>query len=192
VTARAIRRPTGGRAKPGRAVTIDIAEQSGDWPALGDAAAICRGAALAALDAAATPGDVELSIVLGDDALLRELNRRWRGKDAPTNVLSFPAQDFAAPLPLPPPGAALPLGDVVLAYGTLAREAAEQGKSLSDHLAHLVVHGVLHLVGYDHEAAAEAERMEGLERAVLSGIGIADPYRESGGDGDDRTGAAHG
>jgi probable rRNA maturation factor len=79
-----------------------------------------------------------------------------------------------------PPGEALPLGDVVLAYETIAREAAEQGKTLADHLAHLVVHGVLHLVGYDHEAAADAERMEALERTVLSGIGIADPYREIG------------
>jgi probable rRNA maturation factor len=178
---------------PRREVTIDIAEHSGDWRSLGDAAPICRGAALAALDAvAATLGDLELSIVLGDDALLRQLNQRWRGKDSPTNVLSFPAQDFAAALPTPPAGATLLLGDVVLAYGAIAREATEQGKTLADHLAHLVVHGVLHLVGFDHEATAEAERMERLERAVLAGIGIADPYRECGGDGDDPAEAVHG
>jgi probable rRNA maturation factor len=179
-------------AAPCRAVTIDIAEQSGDWRSLGDAAPICHAAALAALDAAAaTLGDLELSIVLGDDALLRQLNHRWRGKDSPTNVLSFPAHDFAAALPTLRAGATLLLGDVVLAYGVIAREAAEQGKTLADHLAHLVVHGVLHLVGFDHEATEEAERMEGLERAVLSGIGIADPYREPGG-GDDPAEAVHG
>jgi probable rRNA maturation factor len=176
VTARAVR-----RVVPGREVTIDVTEESTAWQLLAEAAAICRGAALAALDAAVPAlGDSELSIVLGDDAVLQELNRRWRDKDSPTNVLSFPAQDFAAALPATPPGEALPLGDVVLAYETISREAAEQGKTFADHLAHLVVHGVLHLVGFDHEAAAEAERMEALERIVLSGIGIADPYREIG------------
>jgi probable rRNA maturation factor len=176
VIARAVR-----RIVPGREVTIDVAEDSVAWQSLADAAAICRGAALAALGAAVPAlGDSELSVVLGDDALLHELNRRWRDKDSPTNVLSFPAQDFTVTLPVTPAGEALPLGDVVLAYETIAREAAEQGKTLADHLAHLVVHGVLHLVGYDHEAADDAERMEALERVVLTGIGIADPYREIG------------
>jgi probable rRNA maturation factor len=176
VTARTVR-----RVVPGREVTVDVAEESAAWQTLADAAAICRGAALAALDAAVPAlGESELSIVLGDDALLHELNRRWRDKDTPTNVLSFPAQDFTAALLATPPGEALPLGDVVLAYETIAGEAVEQGKALADHLAHLVVHGVLHLVGYDHEATEEAERMEALERTVLSGIGIADPYREIG------------
>lgn len=168
---------------PSRAVTIDVVEESDEWQSFGDAPAIARRAASAALDAAdATPGDVEVSVVLADDGLVRQLNQQWRGKDSPTNVLSFPAQDFAAALPVPPPGAPLPLGDVVLAHGTIVREAAEQGKPPADHLAHLVVHGVLHLVGFDHETAEEAERMEALERDVLRGIGIADPYRESGPD----------
>jgi probable rRNA maturation factor len=192
VTARAIRGIAPGREiTTSREVTIDVAEECDAWQLLDDAAVICRGAALAALDAAvAALGDIELSIVLGDDALLRQLNHRWRDKDAPTNVLSFPAQDFTAVLPMPPPGAALPLGDVVLAHATIAREAAEQGKTLGDHLAHLVVHGVLHLVGFDHEETAAAEQMELLERAVLASLGIADPYREI--DGNDRAGTARG
>ena len=98
--------------------------------------------------------------------------------DAPTNVLSFPAAASAPPAP----GAPLLLGDVVLAFETVAAEAAAQGKPLADHLAHLVVHGVLHLLGFDHEADAEAERMEALETRLLAGLGIADPYRAAGGE----------
>jgi probable rRNA maturation factor len=128
-----------------------------------------RRTALAALAAARAEGPVELAILLSDDGEVRRLNRHWRGKDKPTNVLSFPS------------GAAGPdgrtfLGDVVLAYETLAREAAGFGRPLPDHLSHLVVHGVLHLMGYDHEKPAEARRMEGLEVRVLAGLGIPDPY----------------
>jgi probable rRNA maturation factor len=128
--------------------------------------------ALDAVDAArraeaARPGEV--TVVLADDARVHELNRRFRGKDAPTNVLSFPAP----PLPEGAPG---PLGDVILAYETVAREAAAQGKSLAHHVQHLLVHGVLHLLGYDHETEAEAAAMEGEERRLLAGLGIADPY----------------
>lgn len=114
----------------------------------------------------------ELCLVLADDGLVRRLNRRWRGRDRSTNVLSFPASSDRVR------GAPLLLGDVVLAFETVAREAAAQGKSLGHHLAHLVAHGVLHLVGFDHEADAEARRMENLERRVLARLGIADPYRE--------------
>jgi probable rRNA maturation factor len=158
-----------------RSVTVDIAEPSAVWrAALPRRRAICRAAALAAL-AAVPPGRaraVELSIVLGDDALLRRLNRQWRGKDKPTNVLAFPADDGTSR-----PGAPLLLGDVILAFGTVAGEAAAQGKTLAAHLSHLVVHGVLHLLGFDHEKATAATCMEALEAAVLGGIGIADPYR---------------
>jgi probable rRNA maturation factor len=158
-----------------RSTTIDIAEPCAAWrAALPRRRALCRAAALAAL--AAVPAGrsraVELSIVLGDDALLRRLNRQWRGKDKPTNVLAFPAEDGTSRS-----GAPLLLGDVVLAFGTVAGEAAAQGKTLAAHLSHLVVHGVLHLLGFDHEEAGEATRMEALETAVLAGIGIADPYR---------------
>ncbi|MGE3141728.1 MAG: rRNA maturation RNase YbeY [Hyphomonadaceae bacterium] len=107
-----------------------------------------------------------VSLLLGDDAALRQLNRDWRGKDRPTNVLSFPA----------PPGAGM-LGDIALAAETVAAEAAAQGKSFEDHMAHLLTHGFLHLLGYDHLADREAERMEMRERAILAGLGLADPYR---------------
>ena len=108
-----------------------------------------------------------LVVLLTDDAAVRDLNARFRGKDAPTNVLSFPA-------PANPEGH---LGDVALAFGVCTREAAEQGKALGRHLQHLVVHGVLHLLGYDHMSDDEAEAMEGLERIVLAGLGAPDPYQ---------------
>jgi probable rRNA maturation factor len=166
-------------------VTIDIAEPCAAWRgALPRRRAICRTAALTALAAApsgwAPPAaGAELSIVLGDDALLRRLNRQWRGKDKPTNVLAFPAAEGALrPVGLQA-GAPLLLGDVVLAFGTVAAEATAQGKTLPEHFTHLVVHGVLHLLGFDHEEAAAAIRMEALETAVLARLGIADPYRPS-------------
>jgi probable rRNA maturation factor len=177
----------------GRRIVIDISEPSAEWRALRRRRAICDAAARAAL-AAALDGrwanlPFELSIVLGDDLLLRRLNRRWRGIDRSTNVLSFPAQEAAAlaaiasahpgaprrrvPQTAAPP---LPLGDVILAFRTIADEAAAQGKTLADHLAHLVVHGVFHLLGLDHEDPGAAARMEALEAEVLAGFGIADPY----------------
>jgi probable rRNA maturation factor len=166
-----------------RRISIDIAEPCAEWrKTVRGCRAICQAAAKAALAAAAPglapgPTGIELSIVLGDDAMLRRLNAQWRGKDAATNVLSFPAQDDV--LATPQAGAPLLLGDVVLAFGTVAGEAAAQGKTLADHLSHLVVHGVLHLLGFDHEKAGEAKRMERLETVVLAGLGVADPYRET-------------
>ena len=116
-------------------------------------------------------GLAEVSIVLTDDAEQRELNRRWRGIDQPTNVLSFPQIEPFAPV------AGL-LGDIILARQTLERDAAEQGKPFADHFSHLVVHGFLHLLGYDHVAEAEALVMEGLETQILETLGIADPYND--------------
>ena len=107
-----------------------------------------------------------ITVLLTDDESVRELNRQFRGKDSATNVLSFPA----------PPNPEDHLGDVALAYGICAREAAEQGKPIAHHLTHLTVHGVLHLLGYDHIGDDEAEAMEGLERVVLAGLGVPDPY----------------
>ena len=159
---------------PIAAVAIDIAEPASAWAqALPERAALCRAAALAALAGAAAElgAAAEISIVLADDAEVRTLNREWRGRDKPTNVLSFPGDDA------PQPGMPLLIGDVVLAYETVAREAAEQGKPLADHLSHLVVHGVLHLLGWDHVEEAEGDAMEALETAVLASLGIADPYR---------------
>lgn len=151
--------------------------------ALPDAEERCRHVAAAALGAAGDLPDsvVELSVVLADDDMVRGLNRDWRGKDQPTNVLSFAAlDDEDAPQP---EGAPLLLGDVVLAYQTCAVEAVEQGKSLADHMAHLVVHGVLHLLGWDHEESdEEAEEMEAMEISILAALGIPDPYALKGGD----------
>lgn len=127
---------------------------------------------------------VEVSVRLTDDAEVQTLNRDWRGKDKPTNVLSFAClDDEDAPVV---EGAPVLLGDLALAYETCAAEATTAGKPLSDHLAHLVVHGVLHLMGWDHEEdSVEAEAMEEQEVRILAGFGIANPYEDScGGDGD--------
>ena len=119
------------------------------------------------------PSAYALSVLMTDDASVRSLNRDWRGKDSATNVLSFPAD-------MPPiPGEPDFLGDIALARETLEREAELDGKSLDDHLRHLVVHGVLHLLGYDHLEKAEAEEMEATETRILAGLGVADPYAGS-------------
>ena len=112
----------------------------------------------------------EMTIHLVDDARIRELNKTWRGKDAPTNVLSFPVPTRKGKTPSPM------LGDIVIAYETTAAEAARDAKTLRDHTAHLIAHGFLHLVGFDHESEAEAELMENAERRILRQLGIADPY----------------
>ncbi|WP_425086494.1 rRNA maturation RNase YbeY [Zavarzinia compransoris] len=126
-----------------------------------------------ALDGALGP--VEIDLCLSSDEAVQQLNRDWRGKDKPTNVLSFPGLEggIAASLPAEAPR---PLGDIVLALETCQREAVEQDKSLAHHVQHLVVHGVLHLLGYDHESDAEAKAMEALEVSVLAGLGVPDPY----------------
>ncbi|MGZ8370282.1 MAG: rRNA maturation RNase YbeY [Caulobacteraceae bacterium] len=109
-----------------------------------------------------------VAVLLSNDQAVAGLNARFRGKDGPTNVLSFPAPETVRPH----------LGDIALAYGVCAREAAEQGKPLDHHLAHLVAHGVLHLLGYDHQTDAEAEDMEARERAILANLGVPDPYAD--------------
>ena len=145
---------------------IDVEIEDAAWTsALPDAVMLARGAALAALDREEA-ADEGVTILLTDDASVAELNTRFRQKQGPTNVLSFPAARNPE----------RHLGDLALAYGVCAREAAEQGKSLGHHLQHLTVHGVLHLLGYDHIGDDEAEVMEGLERVVLAGLGVPDPY----------------
>lgn len=142
---------------------IEVEIDSDAWTkVLPDAAAVVERAAAAALGT--IEGDVV--VLLADDAAVQDLNQRFRDKDRPTNVLSFPAAESAFPH----------LGDVVLGYAYCAAEAEAQGKSLSDHLSHLVVHGVLHLLGRDHEDDAEAEEMEAEEREILAELGVADPY----------------
>lgn len=153
-------------------IDIDIAVEAGDWPDEAELRLLAERAAAAALTHLGQASDAsELSILFTDDAHIRALNRDWRGKDKPTNVLSFPAFETVPGDPLP-----LLLGDIVLARETIAAEAALEEKPLDHHLCHLVVHGLLHLLGYDHEDEAEAERMEALERRILSELAIPDPY----------------
>jgi probable rRNA maturation factor len=118
-------------------------------------------------------GDAEIAVMLTDDVGIRTLNSNWRGIDKPTNVLSFPAADLPVHAP------ERPLGDLVICPDVLRAEAHEQGKSLRAHWAHLVVHGTLHLVGYDHENPSDANRMERREIAVLRRLGFPNPYRSS-------------
>ena len=161
-------------AEPPSRLELTIAEEDGDWSGFPPLEGVVRqaAAALARHRRLVLARDSEASVVLGSDALVRRLNRTYRGKDAPTNVLSFPYRE--------PPGAAGDagsyLGDVVLAAETVRLEAAERGIEPGHHLQHLVVHGLLHLLGYDHRTDAEAEAMEGLETEVLATIGVADPH----------------
>jgi probable rRNA maturation factor len=152
-------------------VSIDVEDES--WSLLEDLGNLAHQAVCAALAAAGEDiAGREVALLFTDDAAIAEINAEWRGKDKPTNVLSFPAPDD---MPLPA-GETRPLGDIVLAFGVIAREAAEQSKTLRDHTVHLIVHGTLHLIGYDHEADDEAEEMEQLETGILKGLGISDPY----------------
>lgn len=132
--------------------------------------------AIAAANRAAGPEQGSVTVVVDDDARIRALNKLWRGLDKPTNVLSFPAPDTQ-------PGPERMLGDIAISYETTAREAAAEGKSFADHMAHLSVHGFLHLLGYDHESDQDAEEMEGLERLILARIGVSDPYIAPGAEG---------
>ncbi|HZQ13979.1 MAG TPA: rRNA maturation RNase YbeY [Pseudolabrys sp.] len=144
---------------------IDIQVASPLWAAEPRAEATVRAAIAAAAKARAVTGEV--SVLLTDDASIRALNRDWRRIDKPTNVLSFPAAREAGPAFL---------GDIVVAYETLARECADEGREFLHHLAHLSVHGFLHLVGYDHQSDAEAEEMERLESRVMRSLDMPDPY----------------
>jgi probable rRNA maturation factor len=147
---------------------------------LADPERTCREALAAAL--ARVPDSprlarAEVSVLLTDDATVRRLNADYRGRDRPTNVLSFPLfEDALARDPAPCPAGAVPLGDIVLAFETVRDEAAAEAKPLPHHVSHLLIHGCLHLLGYDHQEAADAARMEGLERDILAQLGIPDPY----------------
>lgn len=148
--------------------------------ALPEARRVTRKAALAALALTSEPPAAsELAVVLADDAMVRALNKDYRGIDKATNVLAFRYADGgSAPVPVPEAGEAL--GDVVVALETARREAETAGRSLDEHLSHLVIHGVLHLLGYDHTNDPDAETMENLEIQALAGIGIANPYVPAG------------
>jgi probable rRNA maturation factor len=151
-------------------VRLDLTVEAGDWPAPDDIEALAGKAIEAAARAAGAslPPRAEASLLLTDDEGIRVLNARWRDKDKPTNVLSFPqgGQQGRGPL----------LGDIVLGFETVRREAELGDKPLHHHIAHLIVHGTLHLLGHDHETDMEAEAMERLEADALRALGIPDPY----------------
>lgn len=159
-----MKRPRGARSGP----TVEILVESELWKGRRGVRPLLRQAIAAAAATLSTrPG--ELAIVLTDDSAIRKLNRAWRGKDEPTNVLAFPAAPQACSHRL--------IGDIVIAYETLAREAAAERRSFTHHLAHLAVHGFLHLCGHDHDTDEEAAVMERLEVAVLARLRIANPYQ---------------
>jgi probable rRNA maturation factor len=160
-------------------LVTDFFHEAGDWSAfepIEDAVAAAVQALTRHVDVAHDARAV--TIVFSNDAHVRDLNRQWRGQDKPTNVLSFPSQPQA--LPPDAPSDELPhLGDIILAVETIAREAAEEAKPPRSHLQHLVVHGMLHLLGYDHIEPDDADVMEALETRILAHLGVADPYAES-------------
>jgi probable rRNA maturation factor len=146
-------------------LSITLLIREAKWRKVRGLATRMTRAAEAALREGGGAADAEVTILLAADRELHALNCRFRGKDAPTNVLSFPARDGMAYL-----------GDVAIAYGVSAKEAKAARKPLADHAVHLAVHGVLHLVGYDHETARQAKVMEPMEVRILAALGIADPY----------------
>ncbi len=153
-------------------MTVAIAVEDEAWNAIPGLEHLTRATVAAAFAVTGVEeAGFDASILFADDAAMAALNGKWRGKAHATNVLSFPAED----MPLPD-GEARPLGDIILASGVVAREAAQQGKSLPDHTTHLIIHGLLHLLGYDHQDDGEAREMEGLETEILKGLGISDPY----------------
>ena len=149
-------------------MTLAIDVEDAGWDAIPGLEELTRKAVAAAgIDEA----QFDASIVFTDDAAIAALNAQWRGKDNATNVLSFPAEDMPVA-----DGEAKPLGDIVLALGVITGEAAEQGKTLPHHATHLIIHGLLHLLGYDHQDGGAADEMERLETEILKGLGISDPY----------------
>lgn len=165
------------------AVTADILLEDRRWSAMGlDALAERAFAAVLAHVGIAAP--TEISLLACNDARIAALNADFRGKPQPTNVLSWPADERAAAepggvpaLPRPGPDGMIELGDIAIAHDICAREATEAGRSLADHATHLIVHGVLHLLGYDHDRDADAALMERIEVEILGKLGISDPYR---------------
>jgi probable rRNA maturation factor len=162
---------------------VDVSASDECWQAEPQSEAIVqRAIAAAAALTGVVRGPCEVAVLLTSDAEIQAMNAQWRGIDKPTNVLSFPAP-AAPPMPddddsEPPPRA---LGDIAIAFETVRSEAASEDKAFADHLAHLAVHGFLHLIEYDHEDDSDAEIMEETERRILAALGVADPYAEHGG-----------
>lgn len=163
-------------SEPPERLSVVIIHEAGDWSDFGAAGVAIKRAAAALADhpRCGSARGVEASVVLGDDALVRTLNRTYRGMDKPTNVLSFPFQTPSKAGPMNT------LGDVVLAVETVAGEAVQLGIPPVHHLQHLVVHGLLHLLGFEHKTDAEAEDMEQVETEILITLGVADPYASAG------------
>lgn len=164
--------------------TIAVTVGTAGWrTALAEPEALCReaiAAALAETVAGRWLAEAEVSLLLSDDATVRRLNSAYRGQPKPTNVLSFPALELTpGRWPEQPPDRTPFLGDIVLAWETVRREAKSEARPLGDHISHLVVHGTLHLLGYDHEEDAGAAVMEDLERRILARRGVADPYAQN-------------
>ena len=163
-------------------MTVDCMVEDTRWR---DIEALAQTATDAALERLGVePSVFEVSILACDDTRIAVLNADFRGKARPTNVLSWPSDERAAAtdgdMPLPPqPGMDAELGDIAIAYDTCLREAAEAGKPMAEHTLHLIVHGTLHLLGFDHERDRDATLMEGLETEILGKLGLSDPYRDA-------------
>lgn len=165
----------------GPAISLALAVEAGDWGDPATTEALAETALSAAVrdlnqrEGQPFPEDApEVSLVLADDAMMADINSQWRNQPKPTNVLSFPA------FPLVPGGQPGPmLGDIILARETIEREAADLGKPVDEHITHLVVHGFLHLFGYDHIENNDAEKMEAIETRILTSLGLSDPYGDT-------------
>ncbi|MEQ8667191.1 MAG: rRNA maturation RNase YbeY [Rhodospirillales bacterium] len=164
--------------QPERPLSIDIDVRAEAWrEAVGDPEAVCEAAAVSAYRSVTdAPSRGVLSVLLSDDDEIAELNKVFRKRDGATNVLSFPAGDAY-------PDGSVMLGDIAVAFDTVRDEAARDGRTVADHLSHMIVHGVLHLLGFDHESDAEADAMEKLEVMALGRLGIGDPYADGEGAG---------
>jgi probable rRNA maturation factor len=166
---------------------IDLLTEDEAWQALPERETLARLATEAVLEVLdRLEPETELSIVFTSDTAMAELNRAWRGKAGPTNVLSFPAAAAAGA------GMGSALGDIVLAAGVVSAEASAQAKPLANHTTHLIIHGLLHLLGYDHEDDAKAEAMERLEAEVMARLGLPDPYEDADAPGRERAAGASG
>jgi probable rRNA maturation factor len=182
----------GARPSSGQCLIVETVHDSGSWSWLGDRADATTTIAVALAGTVPLPSRTcGATVVLATDAVVRDLNRAWRKQDKPTNVLSFPSPRPELPTSAGP--SELFIGDVVLAEETVLREAAEQVRAAPDHYRHLVLHGLLHLLGFDHETPEDAGRMEAIETELLAGLGVADPYAGTDpltGQGAGRTGPA--
>ena len=164
-------------------MALEVVTEDQRWETLGLADLAARAAKETLARSGVDFESAELAILACDDARIAKLNENYRGKPAPTNVLSWPANDLAPELagdnpllPEPEPDGTIPLGDIAIAWETCAREAAQQGKSMEDHVTHLIVHGTLHLLGYDHLRDPDATKMEAIEVEILGKLGLPDPY----------------